>query len=143
MDDSFVVIINGKKHPYGCSCHAGAINLEEEIPLNPPRFPGSRKQRSHGSKRVLEKLLLKYDSICHLCYKYVEPKDASADHIIPRADGGKNTFENLALSHNSCNHNRGSMSVEKYREFYRYRMDHGHWPQEYRDLKKKMGVGNG
>lgn len=51
---------------------------------------------------------------CHICRRPVDrmvrsPKAASAsiDHLIPIADGGSDTPENVTLAHRSCNSRRG------------------------------------
>lgn len=39
----------------------------------------------------------------------------TAEHIIPRSKGGKHTDDNLTLSCNTCNNDRGDMDFEEYR----------------------------
>lgn len=78
-----------------------------------------RKGAKPGSK--LETLGKRDKWICHLCGKPVDPKATgkrapSRDHIIPRAQGGPHRLSNLALAHRNCNHKRGSISIEAYRE---------------------------
>jgi 5-methylcytosine-specific restriction endonuclease McrA len=43
------------------------------------------------------------------------PDLATLDHLIPRAEGGRTTPENLALACHACNNARGTMSVEAFR----------------------------
>lgn len=53
---------------------------------------------------------------CHICGRTVEqraggakaPKGATVDHLIPIADGGTHTWENVALAHRRCNVSRGA-----------------------------------
>lgn len=45
--------------------------------------------------------------LCHLCRRKVSRKNATRDHLIPRADGGTWADENLALAHMRCNSRRG------------------------------------
>lgn len=78
-----------------------------------------RKGAKPGSK--LETLGKRDKWICHLCGKPVDPKATgkrapSRDHIVPRSQGGPHKLANLALAHRNCNHKRGSISVEAYRE---------------------------
>lgn len=40
---------------------------------------------------------------CGICGKEVLPKDASLDHIIPIARGGKHQWSNIQLAHLKCN----------------------------------------
>lgn len=58
--------------------------------------------------------------ICHLCDRSV-PKavgsskkrnGATVDHLVPLADGGQHSWENVALAHWSCNISRGARSSE-------------------------------
>lgn len=53
---------------------------------------------------------------CHICSGRVlkragrakQPKGATVDHLIPVADGGTHTWDNVALAHRSCNTSRGA-----------------------------------
>ena len=42
------------------------------------------------------------------------PSDATVDHIIPKASGGTNVFENLCIACRLCNHRKGRLSVEEF-----------------------------
>jgi 5-methylcytosine-specific restriction endonuclease McrA len=55
-------------------------------------------------------IYLRDKGICQLCYKKVDPYDASFDHVIPRCEGGKDTLPNVVLTHLRCN-----LSKNKYR----------------------------
>lgn len=44
---------------------------------------------------------------CHLCRKRVGRRDASLDHLIPIAEGGKHELGNVMLAHHRCNSKRG------------------------------------
>lgn len=54
--------------------------------------------------------------ICHLCDREVARHEASRDHVRPKSQGGRLTFENIKLAHVSCNSIRGSMPVRDFRE---------------------------
>lgn len=43
------------------------------------------------------------NGICQLCGKWVMPKHASIDHIIPLIKDGTHTWDNVQLSHIRCN----------------------------------------
>lgn len=53
---------------------------------------------------------------CHLCGLKVlkrggtakQPKGATVDHIVPIADHGTHTWDNVALAHRLCNLSRGA-----------------------------------
>lgn len=53
---------------------------------------------------------------CHICSGRVlkragtakQPKGATVDHLVPIADGGSHTWDNVALAHRDCNTSRGA-----------------------------------
>ena len=45
---------------------------------------------------------------CWLCGEFVEEKDRSVDHVVPRSQGGSNRRSNLKLAHRKCNSSKGS-----------------------------------
>jgi 5-methylcytosine-specific restriction endonuclease McrA len=45
---------------------------------------------------------------CFVCNGLVKKEHATLEHIVPRAKGGTDEMSNLAISHASCNHSRGS-----------------------------------
>jgi 5-methylcytosine-specific restriction endonuclease McrA len=49
--------------------------------------------------------------ICQLCFKPVTPDDASIDHVIPVAEGGNHTYQNLVTTHLSCNQRKGARRI--------------------------------
>lgn len=66
-------------------------------------------------KVPLETIYNRDKGVCHLCDMHVHFKDASRDHIDPRANGGKTTFENIKLAHKKCNSHRGHKPVEEFK----------------------------
>ncbi len=75
-----------------------------------------KKGRARSRKKKIEKL--KDNSICYLCGFEIETvEDASWDHIIPLSKGGKDSEDNLALTHYSCNSEKGDLSPFVYRIF--------------------------
>lgn len=49
---------------------------------------------------------------CHLCGL---PGATTADHVIPRREGGRHTLENLEPAHQGCNMVRKDMPLAEYR----------------------------
>jgi len=45
---------------------------------------------------------------CQYCADTFAVKDLTLDHVIPRASGGKTTWENSVTACKSCNHKKGS-----------------------------------
>lgn len=60
---------------------------------------------------------------CHICGDRVlkragkakQPRGATVDHLIPIADGGTHTWDNVALAHRSCNTSRGAGGIAQLR----------------------------
>jgi 5-methylcytosine-specific restriction endonuclease McrA len=50
---------------------------------------------------------------CFCCGKPLSLKTSTIEHIYPQSLGGKNTIENLALSHAICNEKRGSSGTPR------------------------------
>lgn len=42
--------------------------------------------------------------------------DLTIDHLLPRSKGGTHDLSNLALVHRECNHNKGNLTLEEYKE---------------------------
>ena len=55
------------------------------------------------NKKIKEKLIIKLGMKCQICNKKFSAHDLCIEHVIPRAKGGTNKFENLSLSCRSCN----------------------------------------
>ena len=43
---------------------------------------------------------------CWVCGEHVPPEAATLEHIQPLSEGGSSHQENLAISHDHCNHQR-------------------------------------
>ena len=61
---------------------------------------------------------------CQYCGEVFESEDLTLDHVIPRAMGGKTTWENSVTACKPCNHKKGAKLVKPMRE--PYRPDHFH-----------------
>lgn len=66
-------------------------------------------------KVPLEEVYRRDEGVCHLCNEHVEFKEASRDHVNPRANGGRTTFANIKLAHKKCNSHRGHKPVEDFK----------------------------
>lgn len=72
------------------------------------------RNRSANAERELVRLDVVYErdgGACHICHCPVARTDATLDHLIPVADGGPHTYQNVALAHRSCNARRGRQPV--------------------------------
>lgn len=75
----------------------------------------NRRRRDKKRRRALEKGAARTEVIdlaklaardgwrCHLCCRKVSRKAWSIDHLVPLADGGNHTWDNVALAHWRCN----------------------------------------
>lgn len=70
---------------------------------------------------IRRSLWKKQKGLCALCKSKMEkgttgPKSASLDHIIPKANGGSDSDDNLRLAHALCNGLRGNDSDAQFIE---------------------------
>jgi len=56
-------------------------------------------------QKLTEKLLNIQHNLCYICQEVIDPSlhDTNIDHIIPLANKGKDTDDNFAVAHESCN----------------------------------------
>ena len=57
--------------------------------------------------------------MCPYCLKLIPLAEATKDHRIPKGRGGTNDIENLVLSCEKCNNEKGMLTVEEYAEWKR------------------------
>lgn len=63
---------------------------------------------SYSKRAILER-----DSFeCQYCGATLNIKSATLDHVVPRAKGGRTTFENTVASCHPCNNRKGSKRLE-------------------------------
>lgn len=86
------------------------------------RLNDCRKRRSGGKlsiqtiQQVYEDNIKQYGTLtCYLCFKLVEFKQDCLEHKIPLSRGGTNEYNNLAISHRSCNNKKFTKTEEEYR----------------------------
>jgi 5-methylcytosine-specific restriction endonuclease McrA len=61
---------------------------------------------------VIASLAMRDGSKCYLCGQGHDPNDPwNVEHVKPRARGGTDDLENLALAHRSCNLTKGTRAV--------------------------------
>lgn len=66
-----------------------------------------KKRQSSYYSKPLAQIHADFGGICAGCGNEVDLKDASRDHIIPRAAGGGNGRDNIQLMHKWCNNRKG------------------------------------
>ena len=79
------------------------------------KYWSTRKGESHTLPTRVAKLLKSQKGKCKYCGMFFKEEDeVEIDHIIPRAKGGKDTYQNLQLLHIHCHE-------EKTRKNHEYR----------------------
>ena len=63
--------------------------------------------------------------ICHICKETCDSKDWHLDHVMPVSKGGLHCYDNVAVSHSSCNLKKGNKIntfglTEEIKEIYDY-----------------------
>jgi len=80
---------------HGCR---GTFRIPEVIKLN--RYDKLPIQKIHFSRRTI----YKRDALtCQYCHKKFPSEELTIDHIVPRSEGGKTTWENCLLACVGCN----------------------------------------
>jgi ribosomal protein S14 len=75
--------------------------------------PSFRERGYDGEYDRNRRALLATATACWICGQPARPGDPlTADHIIPRSQGGGSSLGNLAPAHRSCNSRRGEGRVE-------------------------------
>jgi len=59
--------------------------------------------KGHAATRQLNRIYVKYEGICQLCFKFCPREEASRDHVIEWCMGGSSKDENIVLAHRTCN----------------------------------------
>lgn len=58
-------------------------------------------------------ILLRDGYTCVYCGRWLSHKNSTIDHVMPKSRGGKNTWENLVCSCESCNLKKGDRTPEE------------------------------
>lgn len=102
-------------HCYGCWEREIPAEIEARCPTKKPPSPSEimrRKAYTEGDRGIHWTTVgPREDWICYLCGGEVEkvggigkfPQGAQIEHIIPISKGGSHTWDNVKLSHRSCN----------------------------------------
>lgn len=52
---------------------------------------------------------------CQYCHKDLSPKEATLDHVVPRSQGGRTTWENIVCCCTHCNRKKGGRTPSEAR----------------------------
>ena len=101
-DPEYKVRVKARMSAYRQSPKGKAKNADQEMRRR------ARKRGNTAEKFSREDIIVRDNSICHICKKKVPPEEMSLDHLIPIARGGAHTEWNVAVAHNVCNQRRGA-----------------------------------
>lgn len=75
-----------------------------------PNRPGNKAEWNRGiTAAVRDAVMERYGWLCHLCQQPIEhPSELHIDHLVPWAQGGTTTVENLRPAHAACNLAKGA-----------------------------------
>lgn len=76
------------------------------------RLGWSWESNQRKRKATIGHVLAVKGTVCHLCGR---PGADSADHVIPRSQGGTHALDNLQPAHAACNSARGDTPLEQWR----------------------------
>lgn len=76
---------------------------------------------SRARTKAKLQLVWKNGKRCAICGRKIKDlEDATIDHIVPLAEGGKNVIENFQLAHKACNEAKGCMLPKEHEEILKY-----------------------
>ena len=58
-------------------------------------------------------IMIRDNFTCQYCGKHFKKSEMNLDHILPRSQGGKTTWENVVSSCHNCNHKKGGRSPQQ------------------------------
>lgn len=85
-----------------------AFRIPEIILLN--KYAGFPQQRVHFSRRTIYR---RDANQCQYCGKKPGTSELTIDHIMPRAKGGKTTWENCCLACTNCNRKKADKTLDQ------------------------------
>lgn len=128
IDSSFrpIKIINWKRAIYYIISNRGFTIDEYEdfqvrsikLTINVPKILQVRGKTpiSHQEKEVSltnYNIYLRDNHTCAYCLERLPRKELSLDHIVPKCQGGINSWENLITACNPCNNKKGGRTPEQ------------------------------
>lgn len=75
---------------------------------------GARRKKLTKAERLM--VYKKTDGHCAYCGCDLDFKDMQVDHVVPLHCGGEDTMDNMLPACRSCNHYKGTSTVESFRK---------------------------
>jgi len=96
------------------------LNHPDRVRANSQIQKANRKNAGvltkHLLQQVYENNIKKYGTLtCVLCNKMIRFGEDSLEHLTPICKGGKNTLENLNISHRKCNLQKGTKTFKEFK----------------------------
>jgi 5-methylcytosine-specific restriction endonuclease McrA len=95
------------------------VEEQDELRVNNMRLPLVIRLMEYcrvpKRKRPLSRqnVLVRDSNTCQYCGKKFEPRKLTMDHVMPKAQGGKNSWENLVAACHPCNHKKGNRTPDE------------------------------
>ena len=89
-----------------------SVTLELKMP-SIIRFMSFFRQRQRGIKFSRDNVYVRDGCKCQYCGKKVSRPEATYDHVIPRAQGGRTEWENVVTACRACNHKKGNRTPDQ------------------------------
>ena len=98
----------GLVEDYGIVVHKSGTLLPSVIRLRQYRYIPTRV-----TVLTRKNVFMRDHYICQYCGEKFDPRRLTLDHVIPRSQGGRNTFENLVSCCVPCNHKKADRTPEE------------------------------
>jgi 5-methylcytosine-specific restriction endonuclease McrA len=89
-----------------------SVTVEIRMPSVIRFIRGLRKGKK-GVKFSRENVYLRDNCRCQYCGQKVSRPEATYDHVLPRAQGGRTCWENIVIACVACNQKKGNRTPEK------------------------------
>lgn len=66
------------------------------------------RARRRGVKLSRMNVLMRDRFTCQYCGRSASPRELTFDHVVPRAQGGRTTWENIVIACSRCNERKGA-----------------------------------
>ncbi len=89
-----------------------SVTLEIRMPSIIRFLRGSRR-KGRGIKFSRDNVYMRDNCRCQYCSRKVSRPEATYDHVVPRAQGGRTTWENIVIACVPCNQAKGGRTPEQ------------------------------
>jgi 5-methylcytosine-specific restriction endonuclease McrA len=83
-----------------------SVTLEVRMP-SVIRFLRGERRKGRGLKFSRDNVYMRDSCRCQYCGRKVSRPEATYDHVVPRAQGGRTTWENIVIACVPCNQKKG------------------------------------